>query len=51
MVLIDEDLVLYLYNGLLDHERRIVDAACGGSILNMTPTDSHGKVARYCRWH
>ncbi|KAE9622427.1 hypothetical protein GP644_24155, partial [Parasedimentitalea maritima] len=24
-----QDLVLYLYNGLLDNERRIVDAACG----------------------
>lgn len=33
----DQDLVLYLYNGLLDQERRIIDAACGGSILNLTP--------------
>src|ERR1044071_3957662 len=33
----DQDLVLYLYNGLLDQERRIVDASCGGSILNLTP--------------
>ena len=39
----DEDLVLYLYNGLLDHERRIIDAACGGSILNLTPATAMEK--------
>ena len=29
--------MLYLYNGLLDGETRLVDAACGGNILNTTP--------------
>ena len=33
-----QDLVLHLYNGLLDNERRMVDVACGGNILNKTAT-------------
>ena len=33
-----QDLVLFLYNGLLDNERRMIDAACCGSIMNLTPT-------------
>ena len=33
----EQDLVLYLYGGLLDEERRMVNAACGGNILNKTP--------------
>ena len=39
-----EELVLHLYNGLLDQQRRIIDAACGGSILNMTPTEAMAKL-------
>src|ERR1044071_3650453 len=34
----DQDLVLCLYNGLLNHERRMINAACCGNILNLTPT-------------
>ena len=30
-------MVFNLYNGLLPHERRLVDAACNGSIMNLTP--------------
>ena len=33
----NQDLVLYLHGGLLDDERRMVNAACGGNILNKTP--------------
>jgi hypothetical protein len=33
----NEDLILYLYGGLFDDERRMVNAACGGNILNKTP--------------
>ena len=33
-----QDLVLHLYNGMLDSERMMVDAACGGNILNKTAT-------------
>ena len=36
----DQDLILYLYNGLLDDERRMVNAACGGNILNKISTDA-----------
>ena len=39
-----QDLVLYFYNGLLDNERRIVDAACGGNILNSTPELALDKI-------
>ena len=33
----ERELVFNLYNGLLPHERRLVDAACNGSIMNLTP--------------
>jgi hypothetical protein len=33
----NQDLILYLFGGLLDEERRMVNAACGGNILNKTP--------------
>ena len=33
----ERDLVFNLYNGLLPHERRLVDAAYNGSIMNLTP--------------
>lgn len=40
----DDDLVLHLYNSLLDQERRIIEAACGGNILNMTPAAAMAKL-------
>src|ERR1044071_686864 len=40
----EQELVLHLYNGLLDHERRIVDAACNGSVLNMTATAARNRI-------
>ena len=36
--------MLYLYNGLLDNERRIIDVACGGNILNTTPVEGMEKI-------
>src|ERR1044071_2484112 len=38
------DLVMFLAHGLLASERRMVDAACGGSILNMTPDEAMNKL-------
>ena len=37
-------LVLYLYNGALENERRIIDAAYGGNILNTTPVAAMEKI-------
>ena len=34
----ERDLVFNLYNGLLPHKRRLVDAACNGIIMNMSPS-------------
>ena len=34
----ERDLVFNLYNGLLPQERRLVDDACNGSIMNLTPS-------------
>ncbi|XP_057517977.1 uncharacterized protein LOC130798899 [Amaranthus tricolor] len=34
----DDDLILYFYNGLLNDEVRMVNAASGGSFLRKTPT-------------
>jgi len=36
----EQDLILYFYNGLIDEERRLVNAACSGNILNKTPTEA-----------
>ena len=40
----EKDLVTHLYNGLLDHERRFVDAACNGSVLNLTPAAARSRI-------
>ena len=42
----EKDLVTHLYNGLLDHERRLVDAACNGSVLNLTPAQARIRIDR-----
>ena len=40
----EQELVLHLYNGLLDQERRIIDAACNGSVLNLTPAAARSRI-------
>ena len=40
----NKNLVMILHNRILNQERRIVDAACGGSILNLTPEDAMSKL-------
>ena len=39
-----KDLVLYIYGGLLEADRRMIDAACGGNILNVTPDQAMAKI-------
>ena len=40
----EKDLVTHLHNGLLDQERRLVDAACNGSVLNLTPAQARIRI-------
>ncbi|XP_073525467.1 uncharacterized protein [Phyllobates terribilis] len=40
----EKELVIHLYNGLLDQERRIIDAACNGSVLNLTPDIAMSRI-------
>ena len=46
----DQDLILYFYNGLLDDERRMVNAACRGNILNKTPTVAYSMMSELSEW-
>ena len=39
-----KDLVLYIFGGLLESDRRMIDAACGGNILNATPDQAMEKI-------
>ena len=36
--------MLYFYGGLLENDRRMIDAACGGNILNVTPVEAMNKI-------
>ncbi|CAH9146939.1 unnamed protein product [Cuscuta epithymum] len=36
----EQDLILYFYDGLVDDDRRMVNAACGGGIVNKTPSQA-----------
>lgn len=40
----EEDLILYYYNGLLDEDVRMVNAASGGSIINKTPANARTSI-------
>ncbi|CAH9132758.1 unnamed protein product [Cuscuta epithymum] len=41
----EQDLILYFYDGLAEHDRRMVNAACGGGIVNKTPSQARNLLS------
>ncbi|CAH9079810.1 unnamed protein product [Cuscuta epithymum] len=41
----EQDLILYFYDGLVDDDRRMVNAACGGGIVNKTPSQATSLIS------
>ncbi|CAH9067015.1 unnamed protein product [Cuscuta epithymum] len=41
----EQDLILYFYDGLVDQDRRMVNAACGGGIVNKTPSQARDLIS------
>ncbi|CAH9083362.1 unnamed protein product [Cuscuta europaea] len=48
----EQDLILYFYDGLCNDDRRMINAACGGGIVNKTPSQARNlisELAENCR--
>ncbi|CAH9126488.1 unnamed protein product [Cuscuta epithymum] len=41
----EQDLILYFYDGLADQDRRMVNAASGGGIVNKTPSQARNLIS------